>query len=567
MRHPSEPKSRGRKKPRLHPAKTPIALLIGLGAVLPAGAVEFDTGNPELKIRWDNTVKYSASARVKSPDAALTSTPNPNFDDGDRNFRRGLISNRVDILSEADLSYGNWGARVSGAGWYDSVYHRSTNNDSPFTYNPVSVPNSEFTAATRKLHGGKVELLDAFIFGRGHIGDSSWSVRAGRHTLLWGESLFFGENGIAAGQAPRDIIKLLTVPNSQVREFLRPLGQVSGQLQVTPAVSLGAYYQYQWEPDRLPASGSYLSRADLVGAGGERLIAGAPPFPGAPAPVAFYRTADLEPKGTGQGGLQLKWRNDAIDTDLGFYAIRYHDHSPQYYLHVSGGLDVPTGAIGTYQQIYHKGVKAFGVSASKTFGSVNLAAETSVRRNTALVAFGGSAVVLPGQVADTSSNPLYPVGNSAHLQVSAIHTLERTALWDGGLVLAEAAWNRRTSIEKNPGALDPNTTRDATGVRVLFSPTWYQVVPGLELSMPVGLGYNPSGRSSVITLFNGGWTKGGDFSIGLSGVYQDVWKASINFTHFMGSRGTILDPLTTGYTFKQSLRDRDFVSVSIQRTF
>jgi hypothetical protein len=110
-------------------------------------------------------------------------------------------------------------------------------------------------------------------------------------------------------------------------------------------------------------------------------------------------------------------------------------------------------------------------------------------------------------------------------------------------------------------------TRDAVGLRVLFIPTWYQVLPGLELSAPIGLGYNPSGRSSVITLFNGGWSKGGDLSIGLSSIYLDTWKASINYTTFIGSAGTILDPLTTSYTFKQSLKDRDFVTLSIQRTF
>lgn len=543
-----------------------LVALFGLGLGLPASAFEIATGNPDVKLRWDNTVKYSLGARVKSADAELTSTPNPNFDDGDRNFDKGVNSNRFDLLSEADLTYRNVGARVSAAAWYDSVYNSSTDNDSPFTYNAFSVDHRHYTNDTEKLHGRKAEILDAFIFAKGEVGDSSYSVRAGRHALLWGESLFFGENGIVAGQSSRDIIKLLAVPNSQVREFLRPIGQVSGQLQLNPAISIGAYVQYDWEPDRLPASGSYLSRADLLGRGGERLIVGPPIAPGG-GPAAFFRTKDLEPSGSGQGGLQLRWRNDAIDTDIGFYAIRYHDKSPQFYLRPSGGADPASGSIGTYQQIYHQGVKAYGVSATKTFGSVNLAGEISVRRNTALVANGGAAVVLPGQAADGDHNPLYPVGNSVHAQVSAIHTLERAALWDGGFLLGEIAWHRRTSITKNAQNLDPNATRDAVGLRVLFIPTWYQVLPGLELSAPIGLGYNPSGRSSVITLFNGGWSKGGDLSIGLSSIYLDTWKASINYTTFIGSAGTILDPLTTSYTFKQSLKDRDFVTLSIQRTF
>ena len=104
-----------------------------------------------------------------------------------------------------------------------------------------------------------------------------------------------------------------------------------------------------------------------------------------------------------------------------------------------------------------------------------MAAEVSVRRNAALVATGGSALDFTGS-GDNSGNPLYPVGNSAHAQVSLIHTLERSPLWEGGLVMAEVAWNRRTSITKNAAALDPNTTRDALGFRVLMLPTWYQAM-------------------------------------------------------------------------------------------
>ena len=32
-----------------------------------AHAFKFDTGNEDLKLRWDNTVKYSAAVRVKDP--------------------------------------------------------------------------------------------------------------------------------------------------------------------------------------------------------------------------------------------------------------------------------------------------------------------------------------------------------------------------------------------------------------------------------------------------------------------------------------------------------------------
>src|SRR2546427_114018 len=46
-------------------ARTAITLAI-LGAAQAASAIELDVGNPDLKARWDNTIKYSLSGRVKS---------------------------------------------------------------------------------------------------------------------------------------------------------------------------------------------------------------------------------------------------------------------------------------------------------------------------------------------------------------------------------------------------------------------------------------------------------------------------------------------------------------------
>ena len=298
-----------------------------------------------------------------------------------------------------------------------------------------------------------------------------------------------------------------------------------------------------------PASGSYLSRTDILDAGAEQLYL--PPFLGGPV----RKASDIEARNSGQGGLQLRWRSEALDTDFGFYAIRFHDKDFNLYL-------TPTQ---DYRFVFHEGVKAFGASFSRSIGSVNLGGEVSVRRNTALVAAGGTAVDFTG-AGNNSDNPLYPVGNSAHAQVSLIHTLERSSLWDGGLLLAEVAWNRRTSVTKNAAALDPNATRDAWGLRAIFAPTFYQAIPGVDVTVPIGLGYNPRGRSSVVTLFNGGWDKGGDLSIGVNFEVHQTWKAAISYTSYFGKAGGVLDQ-NANYSFAQSLKDRNFVSLSAQRTF
>lgn len=525
----------------------PLASLV----VLPVQAVEIETGNADVQLRWDNTFKYTGAVRLRDPSSRLVDDNLPaninniNLDDGDRNFRRGLISNRVDVLSEMDVSYKKrFGARVSAAAWYDTVYNRSNDNDSPDRVNQVSAPYNEFTDATRDLHGRKAEFLDAFVYANGDSGN----VRLGRHSLLYGETLFFGGNGLAYAQSPTDVVKLLSVPNSQFKEITIPVNQVSGQYQITEQVSLGGYYQFEFRKSRIPAVGSYFSGADVFDDGAERFLFA----PG----VGVPRVADEKAKDSGQGGIQLRWRPTGTDVEYGFYAVRYHDKSFQAYLRP---------VAGNFQLVYPENIKSYGASFSTEVAGFNLAGEVSVRRNTPLVS-GPVLDLSAGGVADNNRNAGYAIGNSLHANLSGIFFLNRTAIWDNASLLAEIAWNRRTSITRNAAELDPNTSRDAWGLRALLEPQWFQVAPSLDLSVPIGLGYNPRGNSSVVQVFNGGVKRGGDFSIGLKGVYDQVWRGGLNYTHYFGSEGPALGA-DANLTFKQNNGDRDFISLSLQRTF
>ncbi|WP_157137728.1 DUF1302 domain-containing protein [Herbaspirillum lusitanum] len=537
----------------------PVAMAVAsLFVTMYANAAEIDLGNEDLKVRWDNTVKYSAAWRTQNPSGALVGRSN--YDDGDRNFGRGLISNRVDLLSELDVMYKDVGARISGAAWYDSVYTSRNDNNSPSTVNSVSSSGNSFTQATRDLHGQKAELLDAFVFGKANIGETQESFRLGRHALIWGESLFFGANGIAGGMAPIDVVKAQSVPSTQFKELIRPVGQASGQIQLNPNVTVAGFYQYRWEKTRLPASGSYFSTGDILDAGGERILTGP-----SNAGTAFFRGADINARNSGQGGLSLKYTPEGSGIDLGFYATRYHAKTPTVYLR-PGGFNPLTGQIGTYSLVYAEGIQAYGISASTTISSLNLAGEISVRRNTPLV----SPPLVAAATADNNSNAAYAVGNSAHAQVSGIYTLSPNFIANESTLVGEVAWNRRTSITKNAAALDPGATRDAWGMRMTYEPFYRQVAPGLDVSIPFGIGYFPKGRSSVVSSF--GPDKGGDLSIGINGTYQDMWRFGLNYTHFFGSQDTALypdpnNPSANLNSFKQSLRDRDFISFTARATF
>ena len=112
----------------------------GLLAAPGAGALELDTGNPTLKARWDNTIKYSTAFRLKNPAAELVA--DPNLDDGDRNFRKGLITNRLDLLSELDVVHGNgFGARMNAAAAVARVPSQVPLEDPTTRAEPTSPPS------------------------------------------------------------------------------------------------------------------------------------------------------------------------------------------------------------------------------------------------------------------------------------------------------------------------------------------------------------------------------------------------------------------------------------------
>ena len=388
------------------------------------------------------------------------------------------------------------------------------------------------------------------------------SIRIGKHALQYGESLFFGQNGIAAAQGPVDIAKIMSVPNWQFKEVLLPVEQVSGTLQVAEEWSLGGYYQFKWRPSKIPGVGSYFSNQDYIGGG--RVYLGGPPLP-------TDDSKDQTPGNSGQFGAQVRWSPAGSAFEYGFYAARYNDKTPAVVV-----FDLING---NSHKVYAEGIKTFGASVTSSVGQLNWALEGSVRTDAPLTSdpavLGGAPFMPAANCSGAASNPCYAIGKTAHLNLSGIYVLTRSSLWDGGALVAELAWNRVLSVTRNPGSvgfggLDPNTTRDAAAFRMIFEPQYFQVLPGLDLSIPVGLGYNFGGRSSAIFNFAGGASKAGDFSVGIKGKYQE-WNVGLNYTTFFGKENTftVTDASTPTrmLSYGQTLKDRTYLSFTASRTF
>ena len=533
--------------------RTAIVLLFAASS-LPlypgSAAVLYSEGDTE--IRWDNTLRYSNAIRLDNPNPALLA--DRNADDGDRSFKQGVVSNRFDVFSQLDISNARFGFDASAALWYDSLYHQKNGNDSPATFNPVSVPHDEFTRAVRDLHGAKAEVVNAFVYGNIELAGMPFSFRVGRHTLLWGESLFFPDNGIAAGQAPVDELKVLGHPSAYARDVYMPATQASASLQISTNMAVDAYYQFEWRKTRLPGVASYFSTADYLDAGGERYIL-------APGQYLF-RGRDLTPPNSGQYGAALRWTLGEVD--FGAYGLRFNAKDPEVYYRPgivfgSGNppivndpsiVDLAIGKVGTYNLVYPQGIEIYGVSASGYLGGSNVAGEISGRRNMPLVST--RLVELPGESADGDKHPLYAIGDTIHAQISSITNFSRSSVWDAAALNIEVAANSRLRITKNASVFDRSADRLAVALRGSFEPTYFAVLPNLDLTPSLAVGYDAIGNSSTDTYET---KRAGDFEFGVTATYRVVWTGSLTLSHFFGGPN------------RQPLADRDLIAFALQRTF
>ena len=549
-----------------------------------------------FKLAWDTQFKYSNAFRMKRVDPRLADPAqerfNINSNDGDLNFaHRGLVSNRADVLSEVDLTYGNVGVRASAAGWLDTMYSRRLNanpNTKEFVYGDngthFSTSNDFQNTMLRNL-----ELLDAFLFAKTSFngGKETVRLRAGQFAQVWGQSLFFGGNGIAGGMAPVDIVKAQSVPNSQVKEIMRPVPQVSVTLELGPKVTLGAYYQFLYVPDRFPSSGSYFENgADFFWPGGKRYIfynGSVPPIPDFSYPgAALYRDRDVAGRNGGQFGGELLLQTKA-GYDLGFYAIRYNEKTPQpnfcvmcpNVAHPELSFGVFPGSLGTYYTSNPSNIHAFAMSVTKSFGNTNFAMEVGGRTNMDLAA--DVAQSTPAHYYNNTTTIGQPAGDTVHVNLSTLTLFSPNKLAKESNLLFEAAFADTVSYNKNSGPhapasaapIDPSDKKQGLGLQGVYSLSYRQVRPNIDILPQVGFSFSPLGKSMAGA--NLGVERGGNISPGVTVSYRDAWRASVTYTTFYGpvypmfvTRNGTVNPR---YGFGQTMHDRDFLSFSIFRSF
>ena len=557
-------------------------LLIGSGS---AYAFPIPTGNEDLVINWDNTVRYLLMYRVASQNDSLTGNNvtvpvlgglgNVNGDDGDRNFDKGIVSNRLDLLSEADLVYKkSYGVRVSAAFWDDQQYHNRFDNDSVYTSNyrdenGVPTVNRLSKYADRYYAGPYGELLDAFVFAKVEVGDVPLFFKLGRHIYSWGQSLLNPYNGISYGQMPLDVAKATANPGIEAKELFRPTNTFSVIAQITPELQLAGQYFLQWERNRLPLPGTYLSTADVDIDGEGGMIVGY----GGAGPVYYNHGRDVEAARNRDFGLALQWSPKSLhDTTFGLYYRRFSDRMPTLILDVVNS---------TYHAAYKSNIDLYGISYAGQILSNSIGAEISYRRNTPLVSSPQMILpgVIPGNALPDDGDILGATGDTLHALVNVMNLLKKSPLWDTGNWVFEFDYCRWMSVGEDvksnvygtslfKGADDytgfDRVTRDAGQITFNFTPQYLQILSGLDLDVPFTITYGLWGVSPTAGTITG--EGDGTWGIGLNFTYENKYKLNFNYVSYFGR----LEDSAAGAASRGNYapyRDRDFVAMTFKVSF
>ena len=358
-----------------------------------ARALEFGSGEVEASL--DTTLSYGATFRVADRDPELVADVNGN--DGDLNYKAGVVSNAIKFTSEFDLGYRNFGLFVRGTGFFDAENENGTRERTPLS------------PKAKRMVGKDIDLLDAYATGTFELGEVTADLRAGKHVLNWGESTFI-QGGVNAIN-PFDVSKL-RVPGAELREALVAVPLVSTVLEFPVGLSMEGFYQLDWDKTEIDPVGSYFSVTDYVGPGATRAVV---PITGsdvtdtgfgfgpltqvidadllgfrtrrpdgsmvaAPQPrqLAFdpgflnvLRGPDRNPADSGQWGVAFRYLAEQLnETEFGFYFVNYHSRLPT----VSAITGTRTGV-----QAGLAAAQAVGSPASRTTEAVKQSVTAAVQ--------------------------------------------------------------------------------------------------------------------------------------------------------------------------------------------
>ncbi|HEX6704639.1 MAG TPA: DUF1302 family protein [Albitalea sp.] len=572
MRHPRP------HGPRHGPRRAGWHAACALSAVSlcsPAMAVKIDMPDPDLAVSLDTTLRYNAAVRTKAQEAGLMRKFGIGGGDSlvDKN---DIALSRLDLYSELDLAYkGNMGLRVSAAAWYDTKFPSSN----PNVVTGSTYPGNAFNDYVKRYYQGPSgEVLDAFAWSNLKLGESELNLKVGRLAWLPGEFLIANGNSLSFSMAPSDGQKGDLSPGASAKETALPIAQIAANWQLLPDLTLMGQYTLEFRSSRISEGGTFFNTQ------GDTMLNG----PSFVVPGTVPRLPAFEGE-KGDIGLGIKWSPQWANGAISAWYRKFDDKNPTWgnqiyataFITPAPGVTLPQG---TARAVYAKNIELLGLAYNTVLASWSLGAEFNVRKNMPLASTGLYGSIPVATVNDPTLEGAR--GRTVHALLSAVQTLNKNALFDSGVLVFQLDYTRLSAITKNanlfngaaggvPGrcaneeALRGCSTRDALSAGAVFTPTWQQVFPSMDISLPIVALYGLKGTPAALgtsMLPEQSWLfKGG---LRLEWVVGKLkHQFDLGYTTRGGRTGVLPGQSALTYSGLANFRDRNYLSFTYQTGF
>lgn len=589
--------------------KSKIALAVGIGIWgMQAQAFEIDTG-PNVTTSLESVAEFTSVYRTSSPERIERGGQNifANNNDGSEYYDTGFVSNEFKLTSELHVRTEQDGLFVRGTAWYDTqIMDNDPSGDRFATHNTDS--DERYPSDLRNRAGHRARLLDAYLYTNRYAGEMPYSLRFGRQVINWGEGIYYAD-GINVIN-PVDIGRVV-LPNASLKDALLPTNMISGQLGLTDAFNIEAFYGLEWKGHELIPTGAFLNNQDYFGKGSNGVLVDlrselgdlaelVPGINGENGIVAGARYGSAhDARDDGQFGMALRYlMEDWNNTEFSLYYLNYHSKVPFLRIQKGRSFACSTGQAGQfsglcgfgldstvdglalldstyYDFVYPEDIRLFGLSVSGTVGDTSLAGELTYRPNAPLEpsmiyeletlagsALGGGGAsggsIDLGEFGDGSANDprrsidLYKRGELYTGSVSAIHSFGPVVGLDDLIVLGEAAFNHV------PGSLLDSVNYEyldsfAWGYTLNVSGLIQDVKPNFDLLPGITFRQDVSGTSPSL---NENFIQGRkSATLELGAKYGQKLAGKLAYTSFWGARKD------------NALIDRDHVALNVSYSF
>jgi hypothetical protein len=196
-----------------------------------------------------------------------------------------------------------------------------------------------------------------------------------------------------------------------------------------------------------------------------------------------------------------------------------------------------------------------GLSLAKGIGGVSVGVDLSYRKNMPL--FSDAVTILPTALVDKNKGQINYVptdgetggarGDTLHGVVNLLGVVGGTPVWNQLTWATELTWNRWQKVTQNElvfkgrdnydikvdgvGSTLDKVSKDFFGIAANVTPMWYQVLPAVDIYLPLSVSVGLSGNSAVNL---GGNEKSGTYSLGVGADIQQRYRVDLKYTDFLG---------------------------------